>query len=73
MHGLANRMRAFCSAHAFARQAGHRLLLIWEPDVHSRTAFEDLFELPAEWEDEERASATHRALPHRVLSLQWHC
>jgi hypothetical protein len=47
-HGLANRMRAYCSARAFAQQVGLRLLLIWEPDVHTQTRFGDLFEADAD-------------------------
>jgi hypothetical protein len=34
MHGMANRLRAVCSARAYAEQTGRRLLLVWEPDVH---------------------------------------
>ena len=47
MHGLANRLRAYCSASAYAQQTGRRLLVVWEPDVHTQTTFGDLFEQPA--------------------------
>ena len=46
MHGLANRMRAYCSASAWAAQTGRRLLLLWEPDVHCAARFDELFEVP---------------------------
>ena len=46
MHGLANRMRAYCSASAWAAQMGRRLLLLWEPDVHCAARFDELFEVP---------------------------
>ena len=55
MHGLANRMRAYCSAHAYAQQTGRRLLLVWEPDVHTWARFDELFERPPGGAD---ASAT---------------
>ena len=44
MHGLANRLRAMCSARAYAEQTGRRLLLVWEPDVHVQAEWSDLFE-----------------------------
>ena len=46
MHGLANRMRAYCSASAWAAQTGRRLLVLWEPDVHCAARFDELFEVP---------------------------
>ena len=46
MHGLANRLRAYCSAFAFAKMTSRRLLVLWEPDVHTQTRFDDLFEPP---------------------------
>jgi len=42
MHGLVNRLRAYCSAAAYARQTRRRLLVVWEPDVHCRARFEDV-------------------------------
>ncbi|KAL1519493.1 hypothetical protein AB1Y20_023011 [Prymnesium parvum] len=36
MHGLANRLRSYCSADAFARATGRKLLVVWEPDIHSQ-------------------------------------
>ena len=45
MHGLANRLRCYCSAHAYARATGRRLLLVWESDVHTQTRWTDLFKL----------------------------
>ena len=47
MHGLVNRMRAYCSASAYAQQTGRGLLVVWEPDVHTQTKLTDLFDLPA--------------------------
>ena len=44
MHGLANRLRAYCSAAAYARQTKRELLVVWEPDIHSHTRFTELFE-----------------------------
>ena len=44
MHGLANRLRSYCSAHAYARATGRKLLLLWEPDVHTQTRWDELFE-----------------------------
>jgi hypothetical protein len=36
MYGLANRLRAYCSAAAYAKQTSHQLLVVWEPDVHTQ-------------------------------------
>ena len=46
MHGLANRLRAYCSASAYAQQTGRGLLVVWEPDVHTQTRFTDLLQTP---------------------------
>ena len=45
MHGLANRLRAVCSARAYAEQTGRRLLVAWEPDLHVQAAWGDLLEI----------------------------
>ena len=47
MHGLASRLRAFCSAQAYARQTHRKLLVVWDAsDVHMRARFEDLLRPP---------------------------
>ena len=52
MHGLASRMRAYCSAYAYAQMTGRRLLVVWEPDLHTNARFDELFEvLDAEMDD----------------------
>ena len=47
MHGLASRMRAYCSAYAYAQMTGRRLLVVWEPDLHTNARFDELFEVPS--------------------------
>lgn len=44
VHGLCNRLRVYANAAAIARKSGRKLGVIWEPSVHSRTVFSDVFE-----------------------------
>lgn len=43
-HGLSNRLRAMASARALARATNRTLVVVWEPDVHCRARFGDLFD-----------------------------
>jgi hypothetical protein len=43
-HGLGNRLRAYASAAAIARQANREVVLLWTPDHHCDCRFVDLFD-----------------------------
>lgn len=45
-HGLGNRLRAYGSGAAIARQTGRELVLLWKPDHHCECRFADLFDAP---------------------------
>lgn len=43
-HGLGNRLRAYASAAAVAKQTDRELVLLWTPDHHCECRFTDLFD-----------------------------
>lgn len=64
MYGLASRMRAYCSARAYAQQTGRRLLVVWEPeDVHMRARPEDLFKAAVQGVGASAGAAALEPLP----------